>query len=253
MSPGRLPPGTCRWRRYGAHSTAIKEEPGPYRDRTSEEGIPGVYATCEGRARPGESSCARVWGSPSTPARKRAGREQGYTAFVDDIYVRRVRRQPDGAARVMESSWATGRRAEPVQRGAEQLAGTRGGRQRIGHGYSWARGLMRQRAPGRPPGLHLPPEHWRGTPPDGPGPVKAKLWCERCRRSVQQPEQIDAFKKDWKRPGGPKLINDPGAVHACTTPGDEKGKQYKLPIAYHAEADGSRKPRRRVLPRAIGR
>ena len=52
-------------------------------------------------------------------------------------------------------------------------------------------------------------------------------------------KSIKAFKKEMKKAGATfKFINYPGAKHAFTNPGaTEKGKKFKLPLAYNKEAD----------------
>jgi dienelactone hydrolase len=54
-----------------------------------------------------------------------------------------------------------------------------------------------------------------------------------------KPESIEAFKKEMDAAKvNYKFINYPGAVHAFTNPeATAKGKQFKLPLAYNAEAD----------------
>lgn len=54
-----------------------------------------------------------------------------------------------------------------------------------------------------------------------------------------KPESIDAFKKEMAAANVDyRYISYPGALHAFTNPeATEKGLQFKLPLAYHAEAD----------------
>jgi len=54
-----------------------------------------------------------------------------------------------------------------------------------------------------------------------------------------KPESIDAFKKEMAEAKVDyRYISYPGAVHAFTNPeATDKGKQFNLPLAYHAEAD----------------
>ncbi|MBK8742291.1 MAG: dienelactone hydrolase family protein [Betaproteobacteria bacterium] len=54
-----------------------------------------------------------------------------------------------------------------------------------------------------------------------------------------KPESVDAFKKEMAAASVDyRYINYPGAVHAFTNPeATDKGKQFNLPLAYHAEAD----------------
>ena len=52
-------------------------------------------------------------------------------------------------------------------------------------------------------------------------------------------DSIEAFKKEMEAAGVDyKFVNYPGAVHAFTNPeATEKGKKFKLPLAYNAEVD----------------
>ena len=72
------------------------------------------------------------------------------------------------------------------------------------------------------------------------GAVKSKvLVMNGADDPLVKPEAIDAFKKEMEAAKvSYKFINYPGAVHAFTNPeATAKGQQYKLPLAYHAEAD----------------
>ncbi len=52
-------------------------------------------------------------------------------------------------------------------------------------------------------------------------------------------KQRDAFEKEMKAAGADyKIVNYPNAMHAFTNPSaTEKGKRFKLPVAYNEEAD----------------
>ena len=54
-----------------------------------------------------------------------------------------------------------------------------------------------------------------------------------------KPDSVEAFKKEMDAAKVDyRYLNYPGAVHAFTNPeATEKGKQFNLPLAYHAEAD----------------
>jgi dienelactone hydrolase len=58
-----------------------------------------------------------------------------------------------------------------------------------------------------------------------------------------KPEAIDAFKKEMDAAKvNYRFVNYPGAVHAFTNPeATAKGQQFKLPLAYNAEADAKSK------------
>jgi len=76
--------------------------------------------------------------------------------------------------------------------------------------------------------------------PAKPGTVKSRvLVMNGADDPFVKPEAIDAFKKEMDAAKvNYKFINYPGAVHAFTNPeATAKGQQYKLPLAYHKEAD----------------
>lgn len=77
-------------------------------------------------------------------------------------------------------------------------------------------------------------------PQAAPGKVKAKvLVLNGADDPFIKPDQVDAFKKEMEAAKVDyRYVNYPGAVHAFTNPeATEKGKQFNLPLAYHAEAD----------------
>lgn len=77
-------------------------------------------------------------------------------------------------------------------------------------------------------------------PQAAPGKVKAKvLVLNGADDPFIKPDQVDAFKKEMEAAKVDyRYVNYPGAVHAFTNPeATEKGKQFSLPLAYHAEAD----------------
>ena len=72
------------------------------------------------------------------------------------------------------------------------------------------------------------------------GKVKAKVLVLNGEADpFIKPESVDAFKKEMDAAKVDyRYLNYPGAVHAFTNPeATEKGKQFNLPLAYHAEAD----------------
>ena len=83
-----------------------------------------------------------------------------------------------------------------------------------------------------------------GLDPSGPraspGNVKAKvLVLNGADDPFIKPESIDQFKKEMDAAKVDyRYVSYPGAVHAFTNPeATEKGKQFKLPLAYNAEVD----------------
>jgi len=78
-----------------------------------------------------------------------------------------------------------------------------------------------------------------GSPAEA-GKVKAKVLVLNGEADpFIKPESVDAFKKEMDAAKVDyRYLNYPGAVHAFTNPeATEKGKQFNLPLAYHAEAD----------------
>ena len=55
-----------------------------------------------------------------------------------------------------------------------------------------------------------------------------------------KPESISSLRAEMARAGVDyKIVNYPGAVHSFTSPSStERGKKFKLPLAYNAKADG---------------
>jgi len=83
-----------------------------------------------------------------------------------------------------------------------------------------------------------------GLPPSGapaaPGKVKAKvLVLNGAADPFIKPDTVEAFKKEMEAARVDyRYINYPGAVHAFTNPAaTENGRKFKLPLAYHAQAD----------------
>ena len=76
--------------------------------------------------------------------------------------------------------------------------------------------------------------------PAAAGHVKSKILVQNGGADpFIKPESIDAFKKEMAAANVDyNYLVYPGAVHAFTNPeATEKGKQFKLPLAYDAEAD----------------
>ena len=72
------------------------------------------------------------------------------------------------------------------------------------------------------------------------GPIKAKiLVCHGAADSFIPPEKVAAFKEEMKAAGADfKFVSYPGAKHGFSNPAaDEAAKDFKLDIAYNAEAD----------------
>jgi dienelactone hydrolase len=76
--------------------------------------------------------------------------------------------------------------------------------------------------------------------PAAPGKVKAKvLVLNGADDPFIKPDSIEAFKKEMEAAKvNYRFVNYPGAVHAFTNPdATENGKKFNLPLAYNAEVD----------------
>ena len=76
--------------------------------------------------------------------------------------------------------------------------------------------------------------------PVSKGVVKAKVRVfNGADDPFVKPEQIAAFKQEMSSAGVDyRFVNYPGARHSFTNPqADSFGRKFKLPLAYHAEAD----------------
>jgi dienelactone hydrolase len=76
--------------------------------------------------------------------------------------------------------------------------------------------------------------------PPKPGQVKARLFVAHGGADVFVPEeQVEAFRRNMGEAGADlKLIVYPDSTHAFTNPeSDRNAKEFKMPIAYNAEAD----------------
>jgi dienelactone hydrolase len=72
------------------------------------------------------------------------------------------------------------------------------------------------------------------------GPIKARvLVCHGADDSFIPPEKVEAFKEEMKESDANfKFISYPGAKHGFSNPeADEAGKNFKIDLAYNAEAD----------------
>jgi dienelactone hydrolase len=231
-----------------AAQAAIKEEPVTYKDGdTTMKGFV-VYDDAKKGKRPGIIVVHEWWGITKhvrDEARKFA--QQGYTAFVADMYgdAKTADNPKDagalsGAVRknpaVMQSRFnaARARLARHATVDASRIGAS-------GYCFGGSVVLDMARAGADLKGIvafhaSLP----ASGPKAAPGAVKAKvLVLNGADDPFIKPESVDAFKQEMEAAKVDyRYINYPGAVHAFTNPeATEKGKKFKLPLAYHPEAD----------------
>jgi dienelactone hydrolase len=214
-----------------AHA-AIREEPVTYQDGTTTLKGFIVYDDAVQGKRPGIIMVHEWWGITShirNEAQKLA--QQGYTAFVADMYgdAKTADNPKDAGAlsgsvmkdpKVMEARFNAAR---------AQLAGhasvkpTRIGA--VGYCFGGAVVLNMARA---------------GADLDAPGTVKAKiLVLNGADDPFVKREQYEALKKDFDAAKAEyRVIEYPGAVHAFTNPeATELGQKFNLPLRYDAQVD----------------
>jgi len=225
---------------------AIQEEAVTYKDGdTVMKGVI-VYDDAVKGKRPGIVVVHEWWGiTKHTRAEARRFAQEGYTAFVADMYGdAKSADNPTDAGALMKSVMGNPAAVQSRFNAArEQLAKHASvDAKHIGaSGYCMGGAVVLSAARAGADLAAVAAFHPSlGGYKTGPGPVKAKvLVLNGADDPFNKPEQIDAFKKDMEA-GKASLvfINYPGAVHAFTNPeATEKGKQYKIPLAYNAEAD----------------
>jgi len=228
--------------------SAIKEEPVTYTDgRTTMKGFI-VYDEARQGARPGVLLVHEWWGvTPHMRSEARRFAEQGYTAFVADMF---------GDAKTADNPKDAGALSGAVRKDAaamqsrfnaarSQLARHASvDAQRIGAaGYCFGGWVALQMARGGADLAGVVSFH--GSPlststPAAPGKVKAKvLVLNGAADPFVKPDTIEPFKREMEAARVDyRFVNYPGAVHAFTNPqATENGKKFNLPLAYNAEAD----------------
>ena len=232
----------------GAADAAIKEEPITYKDGdTTMKGFV-VYDDASKAKRPGVLVVHEWWGITKhvhDEARKLAG--QGYTAFIVDMYgdgktadnpkdagalSGAVRKNPAAMQSRFDAAKATLSKHATVD--AKKIGA-------IGFCFGGSVVLDMARSGTNLAGVAA---FHAGLGAAGPeaaaGKVKAKvLVLNGADDPFIKPDTVDAFRKEMDAAKVDyRYINYPGAVHAFTNPeATEKGKQFNLPLAYHAEAD----------------
>jgi len=230
----------------GAKPSAIKEEPVTYRDgSTTLKGFIVYDESREGR-RPGILVVHEWWGiTPHVRGEARKLAEQGYTAFVVDMYGdAQTADNPKAAGKlagsviknrpVMESRFSAAR-AELVRHRTVDAS-------RIGAaGYCFGGAVLLNMARAGADLAGVATFHaslYMNTP--APKHVKPKLLVMNgAADPLVKPDQIAAFKRDMDAAKADyRFINYPGALHAFTNPdATDLGKKFKLPIAYDPAVD----------------
>jgi dienelactone hydrolase len=227
-------------------SAAIQEEAVTYRDGDTVLKGFVVYDSAKKGKRPGIVVVHEWWGiTKHTRAEAQRFAKQGYTAFVADMYGdAKTADNPTDASGLMKS--VMGNPALVQSRFAaarEQLAkhATVDAKKIGASGYCMGGAVVLSAARAGSDLAGVAAFHPSlGGYRTGPGPVKAKvLVLNGADDPFNKPDQIDGFKKDMEAAKAElRFIDYPGAVHAFTNPeATEKGKQYKLPLAYNAEVD----------------
>ncbi len=232
-----------------AANAAIKEEPVTYGDgETTMKGFVVYDDAPSAGKRPGLVMVHEWWGITKhihDEARKFA--EQGYTAFIADMY---------GDAKTADNPKDAGALSGSVMKDAKAMearfnaARDQLARQptvdpaRIGAvGYCFGGAVVLNMARAGADlaavaGFHA--SLGLNTPAPPPGTVKAKLLVlNGADDPFVKREQYDVFKRDLDAAKADyRVIEYPGAVHAFTNPeATEIGKKFNLPLRYDAKVD----------------
>jgi dienelactone hydrolase len=229
-------------------NAAIREQPVTYADgETTMKGFVVYDDTIEAK-RPGIVMVHEWWGITKhihNEARKFA--EQGYTAFIADMYgdAKTADNPKDADAlsgsvmknpTVMESRFNAARDQLAKQASVDP--------QRIGAvGYCFGGGVVLNMARAGADLAAVAGFHATlgiNTAPPAPGTVKAKiLILNGADDPFAKREQYEALKKDFAAARADyRIIEYPGAVHAFTNPeATELGIKFNLPLRYDAKAD----------------
>src|SRR5437764_2368391 len=229
-------------------NAAIRDEPVTYTDgETTMKGFV-VYDDATEAKRPGIVMVHEWWGITKhihDEARKFA--EQGYTAFIADMYGDgKTADNPKDAgalsgfvmknAKVMEQRFNAARDELARQPSVNP--------QRIGAvGYCFGGAVVLNMARAGADLTAIAGFHASlglNTPAPAPGTVKAKiLVLNGANDPFVKREQYDALKKDFDAAKADyRIIEYPGAVHAFTNPeATLLGKKFSLPLRYDEKAD----------------
>lgn len=233
-----------------AHA-AVREEPVAYMD--GEATMKGfvVYDDATQAKRPGIVIVPEWWGiTPHIHNEARKFAEQGYTAFIADMYGDgKTADNPKDAgalsASVMKNAKVMEQRFNAARDELARQASVNP--QRIGAvGYCFGGAVVLNMARAGADlaavaGFHA--SLGLNTPAPAPGTVKVKiLILNGADDPFVKREEYDALKKDFDAAKADyRIIQYPGAVHAFTNPeATELGKKFNLPLRYDAKADQNR-------------
>jgi dienelactone hydrolase len=228
-----------------AHA-AIREEPVTYTDgETTMKGFV-VYDDATQAKRPGIVMVPEWWGITKhihNEARKFA--EQGYTAFIADMYGDgKTADNPKDAGALSGSVMKNPKGMEARFNAARaQLAKHRtvDAKKIVAVGYCFGGTVLINMARAGADVAAIAAFH-AGLSMNTPAPKQVKtkvLVLNGADDPFIKPEQVEAFKKDMDAAKADyRYINYPGAVHAYTNPeATEAGKKFNLPLAYNAKVD----------------
>ncbi|MFY9315588.1 MAG: dienelactone hydrolase family protein [Burkholderiales bacterium] len=227
----------------GQARAAIQEEAVTYEDGDTVMKGFIVYDDATRAKRPGIVVVHEWWGiTKHTRAEARRFAQQGYTAFVADMYGdAKIADNPTDAGALMKSVMGNPAAVQSRFNAArEQLAkhATVDGKRIGASGYCMGGAVVLSAARAGADLAGVAAFHPSlGGYRTAQAPLKAKvLVLNGADDPFNKPEQIEALKKDLGT--AMNFINYPGALHAFTNPeATEKGQQYKLPLAYNAEVD----------------
>lgn len=224
----------------------ISEVPATYKDGDTVLNGFVVFDRDRQGKRPGIVVLHEWWGiTPHVRNEARQFAEQGYTAFVADLYAGKTADNPTDAGALMNGlmgnpalvkSRFEAARAELAKHPTVDAA-------RIGaSGYCMGGkvALDMARAGADLRGVVSFHGNLSAQAPAQPGQVKAKVLA---LNGADDPfvgaDSIEAFKREMDAARADcRFVNYPGAVHAFTNPdATEKGKKFGLPLRYDAEVD----------------
>jgi len=229
-------------------NAAIKEEPITYSDgQTTMKGFV-VYDDATTAKRPGIIMVHEWWGiTPHIHNEARKFAQQGYTAFIADMYgdAKTADNPKDAGALsggVMKDPKAMESRFKAAQAELAKQASVNPAKLgAVGYCFGGAVVLNMARTGDNlaaVAGFHA--SLGLNTPAPAPGTVKAKvLILNGADDPFVKREQYDALKKDFDAAKTDyRIIEYPGAVHAFTNPeATALGEKFKLPLKYDAKAD----------------
>ncbi|HZM34407.1 MAG TPA: dienelactone hydrolase family protein [Burkholderiales bacterium] len=226
---------------------AVKEEPVTYKDGdTTLKGFI-VYDEARKGRRPGIVVVHEWWGiTQHTRDEARKFAEQGYTAFVADMYGdAKTADNPKDASGLMKGLMgdSAGMQSRFNAARAQLAKHSTVDAKKIGaSGYCMGGAVVLNMARAGADLRGVAAFHANLTPqtPAAAGKVKSKvLVLNGADDPFVKPDSIEAFRKEMEAAKVDyRFINYPGAVHAFTNPAaTEAGRKFNLPLAYNAEVD----------------